>query len=123
MSQSKSDLTRCLCTLMVCLVLCLFSAPASAQEIMPEVFEQLEYRHIGPQGNRVIAAAGVAGDPNIYYVNGLDVLSLENAHLLPDELHPNPAGYRLMGHNSTPIIASIWSSRQKQDQDTGNILP
>ena len=30
-------------------------------------FEQLEYRHIGPVGNRVIAVVGVPGDPNIYY--------------------------------------------------------
>ncbi len=30
-------------------------------------FAQLEYRHIGPVGNRVSAVVGVPGDPNIYY--------------------------------------------------------
>ena len=54
------------CALVVCLSL--YSAQAYAQEITSEAFEQLEYRHIGPQGNRVIAAAGVAGEPNIYYI-------------------------------------------------------
>lgn len=30
-------------------------------------FDRLEYRHIGPVGNRVSAVAGVPGDPQIYY--------------------------------------------------------
>ena len=30
-------------------------------------FDQLEYRHIGPVGNRVSAVVGVPGDPNTYY--------------------------------------------------------
>jgi photosystem II stability/assembly factor-like uncharacterized protein len=30
-------------------------------------FSQLRFRYIGPVGNRVIAAMGVPGDPNIYY--------------------------------------------------------
>src|SRR5689334_8211198 len=38
-----------------------------AQQIGSDVFGQLKYRYIGPVGNRVIAAASVAGDPNIYY--------------------------------------------------------
>ena len=32
-----------------------------------ELFNQLKYRHIGPEGNRVSAVAGVVGDPNVYY--------------------------------------------------------
>ena len=32
-----------------------------------KTFAQLEYRHIGPVGNRVSAVVGVPGDPNIYY--------------------------------------------------------
>ena len=39
----------------------------SLSEIDPEIFEQLQYRHIGPVGNRVSAVVGVPGDPNIYY--------------------------------------------------------
>jgi len=35
------------------------------QEIDPDMFNQLKYRHIGPQGNRIIAVLGVPGDPNI----------------------------------------------------------
>ena len=38
-----------------------------AQEISPDIYEQLKYRFIGPQGNRVIAVAGVPGDPRIGY--------------------------------------------------------
>ena len=38
-----------------------------AQEIDPELYAQLEYRHIGPVGNRTIAVAGIAGNRMIYY--------------------------------------------------------
>jgi photosystem II stability/assembly factor-like uncharacterized protein len=40
----------------------------SLSAVDPEIFGQLEYRHIGPVGNRVSAVAGVPGDPNIYYI-------------------------------------------------------
>ena len=39
----------------------------TAQQIAVEQLEQLEYRHIGPVGNRVISVAGIAGNPMIYY--------------------------------------------------------
>ena len=39
-----------------------------ADEISLGDFENLSFRHIGPEGNRTIAAAGVSGDPNIYYI-------------------------------------------------------
>ncbi len=44
-----------------------FVSPAYAQEINPDLYSQLEYRHIGPQGNRVVAVVGVPGDPNVSY--------------------------------------------------------
>ena len=41
------------------------------------------------------------GDENVYYVDGLDVFGKEFAtpELLPDDLHPSAAGYKLMGEN------------------------
>src|SRR5258708_2958199 len=49
---------------------CLASGAALAQppQIGSDVLSQLRYRYIGPVGNRVIAAASIPGDPNIYYV-------------------------------------------------------
>ncbi|MFC2170217.1 WD40/YVTN/BNR-like repeat-containing protein, partial [Acidobacteriota bacterium] len=38
-----------------------------AQDITTDLYSQLKYRFIGPQGNRVIAVAGVPGDPRICY--------------------------------------------------------
>ncbi|MEE4279425.1 MAG: hypothetical protein V2I82_13235 [Halieaceae bacterium] len=49
-------------------VLYCFSFIASAQTLSPEHMEQLEFRHIGPIGNRVISATGIPGDPMTYYV-------------------------------------------------------
>ena len=42
-------------------------SPVYAQEINPGLYSELEYRHIGPQGNRVVAVVGVPGDPNVAY--------------------------------------------------------
>ncbi|MDF9795411.1 photosystem II stability/assembly factor-like uncharacterized protein [Catalinimonas alkaloidigena] len=39
-----------------------------AQKLQPQQMEQLEFRHIGPVGNRVISVAGVPEDPMVYYV-------------------------------------------------------
>jgi len=47
------------------------------------------------------------GDANVHYIDGLDVLGHEDAHLLPDELHPNAEGYRLIGERYTPLLARI----------------
>jgi photosystem II stability/assembly factor-like uncharacterized protein len=55
-------------SIFVFFVLAGYWVPGHAQEITSEAFEQLVYRHIGPQGNRVSAVAGVAGDPLVYYV-------------------------------------------------------
>ena len=35
--------------------------------IAADAYQQLKFRYIGPVGNRVIAIAGVPGDPNVYY--------------------------------------------------------
>jgi lysophospholipase L1-like esterase len=47
------------------------------------------------------------GDASIHYINGLDVLGAQFAHLLPDELHPNAEGYRMIGERYTPLLARI----------------
>ena len=39
-----------------------------SQDLKKEYIKQLEFRHIGPVGNRLISVAGVPGDPMIYYV-------------------------------------------------------
>ncbi len=49
----------------------MYLAPIQAQQsarVAPDVYRQLHWRFIGPEGNRSDAAAGVPGDPNVYYV-------------------------------------------------------
>lgn len=43
------------------------AAVTAAQDVEPEHYRSLEYRHIGPVGNRIAAVAGVPGDPLTYY--------------------------------------------------------
>ena len=41
---------------------------AQQPQISPDVYGQLKYRYIGPEGNRATSVAGVPGNPNIWYV-------------------------------------------------------
>jgi photosystem II stability/assembly factor-like uncharacterized protein len=48
-------------------VLVILQGQSYAQEIKPDLFNKLRYRHIGPVGNRVSAVVGIPGDPHIYF--------------------------------------------------------
>jgi hypothetical protein len=37
------------------------------------------------------------GDPNLHYLDGLELFGPDDAQDLPDDLHPNAAGYARMG--------------------------
>ena len=56
--------------LLACRVVMATSAnPATAQQAPdPAAYTALQWRHIGPEGNRFSAAAGIPGDPHTYYV-------------------------------------------------------
>jgi photosystem II stability/assembly factor-like uncharacterized protein len=41
---------------------------AYAQQITPDIYDTLRYRHIGPPGNRTSAVCGEPGNPLVYYV-------------------------------------------------------
>ena len=45
------------------------------------------------------------GDDNIHYVSGLDVFGEDFVDLLPDNLHPDAEGYRVMGNNFVHEVA------------------
>lgn len=58
--------------LLIAALLVLAPHPTSAQRtstpaLDPSTWSALRFRHIGPEGNRVSAVAGVAGDPRTYY--------------------------------------------------------
>jgi photosystem II stability/assembly factor-like uncharacterized protein len=54
---------------MMCVFLWMnFPSPCLAQDLSPDVYSSLKYRHIGPEGNRVIAIAGQYGNPHLIYV-------------------------------------------------------
>lgn len=53
-----------------------------------------------------VDALRAAGDYKVHYVNGLEIFGPAYAHLLPDELHPDAEGYRLMGQHFTAQVAN-----------------
>ena len=59
---------------LVALVLAGFPAPrAIAQQIDPELYQQLRWRMIGPfRGGRTRAVAGVPGEPNVFYMGAVN---------------------------------------------------
>ncbi len=53
-------------------LIAIWSAPfetivAQGSRIAPDLYSRLPWRHIGPEGNRISAVAGVAGQPLVYY--------------------------------------------------------
>ena len=48
-----------------------------------------------------------AGDAALHYVDGLELFGSEDAGDLPDDLHPNPAGYVRMGERFAPILQGL----------------
>src|SRR5947209_5188418 len=56
----------------LCLSLALLLVPsiafAQAPAINPDVYGQLKFRYLGPEGNRADSVAGIPGDPLVYYV-------------------------------------------------------
>ncbi len=56
-------------SLLLALLAMLASTPVQGltQDISPDLYESLRYRHIGPVGNRIASVAGVPGDPMTYY--------------------------------------------------------
>lgn len=46
------------------------------------------------------------GDKNVHYVSGLDVFGTDYVDLLPDNLHPDAEGYRVMGNNFVDVVAN-----------------
>src|SRR5271163_4365047 len=51
----------------VCAVFLLFHVGVALAQPSEDALSRLHYRYIGPVGNRVDAAVGVPGDPNVYY--------------------------------------------------------
>jgi len=45
----------------------LWGPPSATAQVKPDLFQALNYRYIGPIGNRVVAVAGIPGNPNIIY--------------------------------------------------------
>ena len=46
------------------------------------------------------------GDVNLHYLTGLELFGPDLAHLLPDDLHPNGEGYKIMGQNFVDKVAA-----------------
>src|SRR5437764_6403922 len=56
------------CALAACLAAAhLVAAQTADSRLSPDVYKQLKFRYIGPVGNRIIAIAGVAASPYVYY--------------------------------------------------------
>lgn len=56
--------------------------------------------------DQVVKARVAAGDGHIRYLSGLALFGSDDAHDLPDDLHPNTAGYRRMGERFHALMLS-----------------
>ena len=79
----------------------IFSPP---REEKPNVVG-LDLKTMRSEVQSAVQAMREVGDPNVYYVNGLDVFGPDLAGFLPDDLHPDAEGYRRMGANFLEKVA------------------
>ncbi len=54
---------------------------------------------------QAVADLKSCGDANVHYVDGLKLFGKNLGHMLPDDLHPNAKGYKLMGQNFVNEVA------------------
>lgn len=55
----------------------------------------------------VVGIRRAAGDQNLHYLDGLTLFGADDAGDLPDDLHPNPAGYIRMGERFAPRLTEL----------------
>ena len=77
-----------------------------------EGFEQYRFGCLTLTRVREVLAEAVeqrraAGDARLHYVDGLTLFGAEDASDLPDDLHPNPAGYQRMGERFAPTLKRL----------------
>jgi hypothetical protein len=64
----------------------------------------LTLRRIRDLEAEIVNARRAAGDVNLHYVDGLQLFGSDDAGDLPDDLHPNPDGYRRMGQRFHALL-------------------
>jgi len=64
-------------------------------------------RQMRDEVERAVETLKAHGDKNVSYINGLDVFDSDNAHLLPDDLHPNSEGYGVMANNLLGLLPRV----------------
>lgn len=55
----------------------------------------------------IVADRQARGDAALYHVDGLQLFGAADAPDLPDDLHPNPAGYRRMGERFAAVLRRL----------------
>jgi hypothetical protein len=58
----------------------------------------------------VVESRRQSGDLSLHYLNGLELFGEADKVDLPDDLHPNPAGYVRMGERFAPYLADLLST-------------
>ena len=51
-----------------------------------------------------VAALQAHGDRHLHYVDGLEIFGPQHAHLLPDDLHPDAEGYKVLAQNFRRVV-------------------
>ena len=59
----------------------------------------------------VVEGRRARGDSALHYVDGLSLFGADDAPDLPDDVHPNPAGYQRMGERFAPVLSEIVRGR------------
>lgn len=59
-------------------------------------------------------------DPNIYYLDGLHLFSASDAPTMPDGIHPDAEGYRVIAKNFVEKLPRQWVQTARSLKTEGN---
>jgi len=58
--------------------------------------------------NEIVAKFSAAGDENIHYLDGLKIIGPGDEHTMPDRLHPDADGIKLMAERFLKFSPTVW---------------
>ena len=105
------------------------SAPLVAQQggtpLEASLWKSLSWRHIGPQGNRVMPIAGVPGDPMVYYAGAVSggVFKTTDGGAHWDADLRRPAGVVDRVARRRALATRTWSGRARASRSSAATSP
>lgn len=98
----------------------IFSGPREDDDVPPC---RIGLRTMRRELEEIVATFRARGDRHIHYLDGLKIIGKADAGTMPDELHPNADGIRLMGQRFIEHAPAAWREGQAIEEENPSPCP